>query len=138
MVPADVTTAATWEAANNFKFTFAYNGEASDSLTGALPGAAASTGPTPDPLTTALLADKADFNWINHTYSHLHLGCVQNIAVRPWVCDTTNGLPVNCPDGDELQHPLADRGGHRARDHQQHPVRPGERDHDRPDRDGQR
>ena len=98
MVPADVTTAATWEAANNFKFTFAYNGEASDSLTGALPGAAASTGPTPDPLTTALLADKADFNWINHTYSHLHLGCVQNIAVRPWVCDTTNGLPVNCPD----------------------------------------
>ena len=98
MVPADVTAAATWEAANNFRFTFAFNGEASDSLTGALPGQAANTaGLVDDPLTDALLADKADFNWINHTYSHLHLGCVQNITVRPWVCETTDGQPVNCP-----------------------------------------
>ena len=98
MVPADVTTAATWEAANNFRFTFAFNGEASDSLTGALPGQPANTaGLVDDPLTDALLANKSAFDWINHTYSHLHLGCVQNVTVRPWVCETTDGQPVNCP-----------------------------------------
>ena len=76
----------------------AYNGEASDSLTGAAPGQAAnSPGLTDDPLTDAFLANKNSFDWINHTYSHLHLGCVQNITVRPWVCDTTDGQPVNCP-----------------------------------------
>ena len=98
MVPADVTAAVTWEAQNNFRFTFAFNGEASDSITGALPGQPANTaGLVDDPLTDALLANKSAFDWINHTYSHLHLGCVQNITVRPWVCQTTDGQPVNCP-----------------------------------------
>ena len=98
MVPADVTFAANWEAANNYRFTFAFNGEASDSVTGATAGEPANTpGLVDDPLTDALLANKSAFDWINHTYSHLHLGCVQDITVRPWVCETTDGLPVNCP-----------------------------------------
>jgi hypothetical protein len=98
MVPADVTAAVNWEAANSYRFTFAFNGEASDSLTGATAGEPAKTaGLVDDPLTDALLANKSAFDWINHTYSHLHLGCVQDITVRPWVCETTDGLPVNCP-----------------------------------------
>ena len=139
MVPADVTTAATWEATNNFRFTFAFNGEASDSLTGATPGQAANTpGLVDDPLTDALLANKSAFDWINHTYSHLHLGCVQNVTVRPWVCETTDGLPVNCPSVSNCNILWQTAADHRARDHQQHPVREGERDHDRPDRAPQR
>ena len=45
-----------------------------------------------------MLANKANFDWINHSYSHTHFGCVQDFSVRPWVCHTTDDQPVNCPD----------------------------------------
>ncbi len=39
-----------------------------------------------DALTTALLANKAAFRWLNHGWEHIYQGCLQNTAVTPWVC----------------------------------------------------
>jgi hypothetical protein len=39
-----------------------------------------------DPLATQLLADKAQYRWINHTYTHPFLGCVQDTSTVPWSC----------------------------------------------------
>jgi hypothetical protein len=41
-----------------------------------------------DPLTKAMVADKAQFRWVNHTYTHAYLGCVQDFTVVPWKCAT--------------------------------------------------
>ena len=35
---------------------------------------------------------RASFGWINHTYSHEWLGCVQDFTVVPWQCTTTGGV----------------------------------------------
>ena len=79
MAPADVTYAANWQQQNSFEFTFLFNGDGSVEQI-------ADNGS--DPLTTALLADKNQFRWISHTYSHEFLGCVQNFTVIPWQCAT--------------------------------------------------
>ena len=41
-----------------------------------------------DPLLTALTAAKSSFRWVNHTYDHPFLGCVQNTTTVPWSCTT--------------------------------------------------
>jgi quinohemoprotein amine dehydrogenase alpha subunit-like protein len=82
MTPDDVTALVNWQNANNFKLTMLFNGEESVSRI-------ADTGS--DPLTAAFLANKSQFPWISHTYSHAHLGCVQNFATFPWTCTTDSG-----------------------------------------------
>ena len=37
---------------------------------------------------TKFVADRADFRWLNHTYGHPYLGCVQDFTVVPWQCAT--------------------------------------------------
>jgi hypothetical protein len=76
MIPDDVTNAVSWEQQNNYKLDFLLNGAGSDQA------------PQPDALTTALLANKGHFWWLNHTYSHQFLGCVQDFTVIPWRCQT--------------------------------------------------
>ncbi|MBP2473398.1 hypothetical protein JOF53_002270 [Crossiella equi] len=83
MTSDDVTKAVQWQQANNFKLDMFFNAFGSDEAT--------STG-QPDPLTNSLLANKAQFRWSNHTYSHQFLGCVQDTSVVPWRCATN-------PDG---------------------------------------
>ncbi|MEZ0094348.1 hypothetical protein [Streptacidiphilus sp. EB129] len=83
MTPADVTYAQQWEKAHNFTFDFLFNGGGSDEIT--------STG-ADDPLTDSLVSAQSSFRWVNHTYDHPFLGCVQNTATVPWSC-TAN------PDG---------------------------------------
>jgi hypothetical protein len=79
MTAADVSYAAQWEASNNFQFAMLFNGGGSvEQIAG--------TGS--DPLTTALLADKDQFRWVSHTYSHEFLGCAQDFTVIPWRCAT--------------------------------------------------
>ena len=39
-----------------------------------------------DALADRLLADKAQYRWINHTYTHPFLGCVQDTSTVPWSC----------------------------------------------------
>ena len=79
MTPADVTFAQQWETAHNFTFDFLFNGGGSDEQV-------ADTGS--DPLLTSLQAAKSSFRWVNHTYDHPFLGCVQNTATVPWSCTT--------------------------------------------------
>jgi hypothetical protein len=73
MGAADVDVLLAWQAANGMKLDMAFNGEGSV-------GAGA--------LTTELLANRASLRWINHTYGHPYLGCVQDFSVSPWRCAT--------------------------------------------------
>ncbi|MFI9323630.1 hypothetical protein ACIGXI_28150 [Kitasatospora aureofaciens] len=80
MTPADVTATVAWEQQNAYTLDFLFNGGPS------LDYAAANGGT--DPLTTALLANKNSFMWLDHTYQHPFLGCVQDFTVVPWKCRT--------------------------------------------------
>ncbi|PPK92478.1 hypothetical protein CLV92_11479 [Kineococcus xinjiangensis] len=61
MSPADVEAVLAWQERHGFVLDLAYNG------TGAGDG---------DPLTEVLLHHRGAFRWINHTWSHRHLGLV--------------------------------------------------------------
>ena len=99
-VPADVTQAATWSKANNFRIDMLFNGGGSvavadgDSLVGAGDGGSGGTGSTGgtggtvtgvDPLLGAFTATDpstgkpytGDFGWISHTWDHPNIdeGC---------------------------------------------------------------
>jgi hypothetical protein len=76
MTADDVTALTAWQNARGFKVEMAYNGEGSVEA-----GAA-------DPLTAKLVADRAQLRWLNHTYSHPYLGCVQDFSTVPWRCAT--------------------------------------------------
>lgn len=81
MTPADVTYAVNWEKANNFTIDLAFNGGADAQFVDPTTGK--------DPLLTAFKsAGTSKFRWINHTYTHQFLGCVQDFTVIPWRCTT--------------------------------------------------
>ena len=75
MTKDDVDAAVAWTNANNYQLTLPFN------------GALAATG---ESLTTALVANKSSFRWLNHGLTHVYQGCLQNTASTPWVC-TVNG-----------------------------------------------
>ncbi len=74
MLPADVTRLLQWQQQSGIKVDMVFNGQGSVDA-----GAA-------DQLTSSLLANKTKLRWLNHTYSHLFLGCVQDFTVSPWQC----------------------------------------------------
>src|SRR5664279_5526876 len=96
MTATDVAYVVAWEAQTGIKLNLAFNGigactapsgaTSSANCTGSVtdngttytdPGQVVdTTAPNDQGLVNALLADKADFNWINHTWSHEFLGCV--------------------------------------------------------------
>ncbi|MET9061706.1 hypothetical protein [Streptomyces antibioticus] len=84
MTPADVTYATSWQTGHGFTLDLAYN------AAGTVDQRADNNGA--DPLADALLAEKDRFRWVNHTYTHAFLGCVQDTTVVPWKCDSN-------PDG---------------------------------------
>ncbi|MEU3660214.1 hypothetical protein AB0E77_10680 [Streptomyces sp. NPDC032940] len=84
MVPADVDHAIAWQDSRDFTLDLAYNGSGSVDHRQDNGGA--------DPLADKLIADRGAFRWINHTYTHAFLGCVQDVSVVPWKCATN-------PDG---------------------------------------
>ncbi|WP_037889522.1 hypothetical protein [Streptomyces viridochromogenes] len=78
MTAEDAAHAAQWQREHGFTLDMVYNagsGEAWKSEHGGT-----------DPLTDRLLADKAEYRWINHTYTHPFLGCVQDTSTVPWSC----------------------------------------------------
>lgn len=78
MTAADAAYAAQWQRDHGFKLDMVYNagsGELWKSENGGT-----------DALTDRLLADKAQYRWINHTYTHPFLGCVQDTSTVPWSC----------------------------------------------------
>ena len=83
MTPADVTRLVDFVDATGFAPDLIFN--AAGSVTAAL----ANNGT--DPLTAALTASTVEnrFHWINHTYTHTFLGCVQLAPAQPggqWRC----------------------------------------------------
>jgi hypothetical protein len=77
MTPDDVAYAVDWQRRTGFRLDLAFNGAGS---------VAADSGRGTDPLTTALVAAKDAFGWINHTWSHQYLGCVRDYSTTPWTC----------------------------------------------------
>jgi hypothetical protein len=85
MTPTDVNALISWQTNQNYRLNLVFNG-----------GGSVDAGGANDPLTTALKSNAAKFSWINHTYSHEYLGCVQDFSVTPWRCatDPTTGAIV--------------------------------------------
>ncbi len=74
MTPADVDAVIAWQHRHVFTLDLAFNGY------GARAG---------DPLTASLLENQAEFRWLNHTWSHLHLGMVPREGGSPRWQDVT-------------------------------------------------
>ncbi|MGC9544296.1 hypothetical protein [Streptomyces sp. UG1] len=78
MTAADAQYAAQWQREHGFTLDMVYNAGSGEEWK-------AQHGGT-DALTDRLLADKARYRWINHTYTHPFLGCVQDTSTVPWSC----------------------------------------------------
>ncbi|MEU9011698.1 hypothetical protein AB0D12_18345 [Streptomyces sp. NPDC048479] len=78
MTAADAQYAAQWSATKGFTLDMVFNGGGSELFKEENAGS--------DPLAQQLTADRNAYRWVNHTYNHPFLGCVQNVTVVPWVC----------------------------------------------------
>ncbi len=92
MTSADVAYLVRWQQVQGFQVDLAFNAAGSvDEV--------AATGS--DPLTSALLARKSRFRWLNHTYGHQFLGCLQDFSIVPWRCQTDSaGKTLYLPQAD--------------------------------------
>jgi hypothetical protein len=84
MTAADAQYAAQWEQSTGFTLDMVFNAGSGEEWKSEHGGT--------DALAAQLLADKAKYRWMNHTYTHQFLGCVQNTTTVPWSCATN-------PDG---------------------------------------
>ncbi|MFJ7149230.1 hypothetical protein ACIQVT_13670 [Streptomyces sp. NPDC100445] len=80
MTAADVDQATAWQDSHHFTFDLVYNGAGSVDQREDNGGV--------DQLADKLIADRDQFRWVNHTYTHAFLGCEQNVTVVPWTCTT--------------------------------------------------
>ncbi|MER6709735.1 hypothetical protein [Streptomyces sp. NPDC000877] len=78
MTAADAAYAAQWQREHGFTMDMVYNAGSGEEWKTEHGGT--------DPLTDRLLADKAQYRWVNHTYTHPFLGCVQDTSTVPWSC----------------------------------------------------
>ncbi|MFD3781845.1 hypothetical protein [Streptomyces sp. NPDC058612] len=78
MTAADAQYAAQWQTAKDFKLDMLFNGGAGEEWKTENGGV--------DAMTAQLVADRAKFRWMNHTYTHPFLGCVQDVTTSPWTC----------------------------------------------------
>ncbi|WP_428957267.1 hypothetical protein [Streptomyces sp. cg35] len=78
MTAADAQYAAQWSKQRGFTLDMVFNGGGSEMFK-------ADNGGT-DALAAQLLADKSTYRWVNHTYDHPFLGCVQDVSAVPWKC----------------------------------------------------
>ncbi|UGY92477.1 hypothetical protein [Streptomyces gobiensis] len=80
MTAADARYAARWQRNHGFTLDMVYNAGSGEMWKRQNGGR--------DPLTDQLVADRDAFRWINHTYTHPYLGCLQDVSVVPWRCAT--------------------------------------------------
>ncbi|MBL1082556.1 hypothetical protein JK359_11275 [Streptomyces actinomycinicus] len=78
MTAADVDHATAWQNSRHFTLDLVYNGAGSVDQREDNNGV--------DQLADKLIADRNQFRWVNHTYTHAFLGCEQNVTVVPWTC----------------------------------------------------
>ncbi|WP_432173323.1 hypothetical protein [Streptomyces sp. Tue6028] len=84
MTADDAAYAAQWQQSSGFTLDMVFNAGSGEEWK-------TENGGT-DPLAVKLLADKAKYRWVNHTYTHKFLGCVQDTTTVPWTCaKNTNG-----------------------------------------------
>ncbi|MFT2018255.1 hypothetical protein ACMA1D_20800 [Streptomyces sp. 796.1] len=80
MTAEDAEYARTWSASRGLTIDMAYNAGGSEAYKEENGG--------DDPLADQLITDQHAYRWVNHTYNHLFLGCVQDVSVVPWKCAT--------------------------------------------------
>lgn len=78
MTAADAQYATQWSKAHGMTLDLVFNGGGSADYVAANGGT--------DPLAQQLIADKDTYRWVDHTYNHAFLGCVQDVTVVPWKC----------------------------------------------------
>ncbi len=78
MTAADVDHAVAWQRDHDFTLDLVYNGVGSVDQRAEHNGA--------DALADRLIAERGEFRWVNHTYTHAFLGCEQDVTVVPWRC----------------------------------------------------
>ncbi|MGW6914717.1 hypothetical protein ACWGB8_13010 [Kitasatospora sp. NPDC054939] len=79
MTVADANYAKQWQIANNFTMDMVFNGGGSEDWK-------ADHEVTADPVVDQMVADQTSYRWINHTYTHPYMGCLQDVSVVPWKC----------------------------------------------------
>lgn len=79
MIPSDVSRLIAWQRTNGIKLDLVYNGSGADDER-------QENGI--DKLEAELLRRRHEFRWINHTWSHPYLGCIQQEASPEWKCAT--------------------------------------------------
>ncbi|MFF3001562.1 hypothetical protein ACFVTF_01985 [Kitasatospora sp. NPDC057940] len=79
MTPDDAQHLKQWQTANNFTLDMVFNGGGSEDWK-------ADHQTTVDPTANQMIADQNSYRWVNHTYTHPYLGCVQDVTVVPWRC----------------------------------------------------
>ncbi|MFD5950373.1 hypothetical protein ACFWAZ_27475 [Streptomyces collinus] len=99
MTAADVDHAVDWQNDKDFTLDFAYNGAGSVDHREDNSGA--------DALADRLFARRGEFRWINHTYSHPFLGCVQDTTVVPWKCATDADGSTRWMSRDDISDEIA-------------------------------
>ncbi|MBB5794273.1 hypothetical protein ACIP4U_04615 [Streptomyces caelestis] len=78
MTAGDAEYAAQWQREHGFTMDMVYNAGSGEEWKTQHGGT--------DALTDRLLGDKAQYRWVNHTYTHPFLGCVQDTSTVPWSC----------------------------------------------------
>ncbi|MCX5196885.1 hypothetical protein OOK31_23810 [Streptomyces sp. NBC_00249] len=100
MTAADAQYAAQWQTGKNFKLDMLFNAGAGEEWK-------TENGGT-DALTAQLVADRAKYRWMNHTYSHPFLGCVQDVSTTPWTCTKNAQGAINYMSRAEISAQIRD------------------------------
>lgn len=100
MTAADAVYAAQWQTSKNFKLDMLFNGGAGEEWKASSGGV--------DALTAQLVADRAKYRWMNHTYTHPFLGCVQDTTTVPWTCTKNAAGAINYMSRAEISAQIRD------------------------------
>ncbi len=100
MTAADAVYAAQWQTSKNFKLDMLFNGGAGEEWRAEHGGV--------DALTAQLVADRAKYRWMNHTYTHPFLGCVQDTTTVPWTCTKNSAGAINYMSRAEISAQIRD------------------------------
>ncbi len=87
MTAADVDHLASWQSANDYTPTLAFNGYYTKFDADGNPWNGT------DGLTNEFVKLKSSFRWLNHGYEHIFQGCQQDFTTIPWHCVTTDSQP---------------------------------------------
>ncbi|MFF3286838.1 hypothetical protein [Streptomyces sp. NPDC003023] len=100
MTAEDARYAARWSASRNFTLDMVFNGGGSELYKEENGGS--------DPLAAQLTADRNLYRWVNHTYNHPFLGCVQDVSTVPWTCARNADGSVKYVSRGEISGQIAD------------------------------